>query len=137
MSCKGNIYTSGEHMSRNVIIPYNPKLKERARELRKRMTLGEKIFWQAIRRRELKYEFHRQVPIDEFIVDFYCHELLLAIEIDGASHEPEAAKIRDAERQARLENWGISFLRFPDDAVINNIEEVLKTIETWIANAEQ
>jgi hypothetical protein len=44
------------------------------------------LLWRQIKGQTLKYEFHRQVPIDEFIVDFYCHELKLAIEIDGDSH---------------------------------------------------
>ncbi len=61
-------------MSRNIIIPYNPKLKERARELRNNPTRGEKVLWREIRRKQLGYEFHRQVPLDQFIIDFYCHD---------------------------------------------------------------
>ncbi|NIX59063.1 MAG: DUF559 domain-containing protein, partial [candidate division Zixibacteria bacterium] len=64
-------------MPRNIIIPYNPQLKDRARELRKNPTVAEKILWREIRRKQLGYEFHRQVPINQFIVDFYCHELFL------------------------------------------------------------
>jgi hypothetical protein len=66
-----------------MIIRYNPKLKMRARQLRKRRTPSEALLLSKIRRKSLGYEFHRQVPIDEFIVDFYCHELKLAIEVDG------------------------------------------------------
>ena len=73
-------------MPRNTIIPYNPKLKQFARDLRNNSTLSEVLLWRQIKGQTLKYEFHRQVPIDEFIVDFYCHELKLAIEIDGDSH---------------------------------------------------
>ena len=119
-------------MPRNPIIPYNPKLKQLARELRKNPTFSEKILWNSIRRKQLGYEFHRQVPIDEFIVDFYCHELKLIIEIDGISHESEIAKINDAERQRKIENYGVSFLRFDDEFVIENPDKVISEIENWI-----
>ena len=72
---------------RNNIIPYNPKLKEYARQLRNNSTLSEVLLWQKIKGKALGVEFHRQVPINEFIVYFYCHEIQLAIEIDGSSHD--------------------------------------------------
>lgn len=59
----------------NKIHPYNPKLKELARKLRKNMTLGEVLLWQEIRDEKLGYQFHRQTPILNYIVDFFCHEL--------------------------------------------------------------
>jgi very-short-patch-repair endonuclease len=74
-------------MTKNTFIPYNPKLKILARQLRNNSTLSKVLLWNKIRGKALGYEFHRQVPIDEFIVDFFCHELLLAIEIDGSSHD--------------------------------------------------
>ena len=87
-------------MSRNTIIPYNPKLKQFARELRNNSTLSEVLLWRQVKGQALKYEFHRQVPIDEFIVDFYCHELMLAIEIDGNSHNDKFNY--DMNRQMKL-----------------------------------
>jgi very-short-patch-repair endonuclease len=69
-------------MAKNKILFYNPDLKEAARKLRKNSTLSEILLWQKIKGKALGYEFHRQVPINEFIVDFYCHELKLIIEID-------------------------------------------------------
>ena len=72
---------------RNKIIPYNPKLKLLARELRKNSTLSEVLLWQNIKQRGYGVQFHRQVPMLDYIVDFYCHEIGLAIEIDGSSHE--------------------------------------------------
>jgi len=119
-------------MPRNPIVPYKPKLKAIARELRKNATYSEKLLWNAIRRKQLGYEFHRQVPIDEFIVDFYCHELMLAIEIDGISHESIEAKINDADRQRKIENYGVSFLRFDDELVKENPDKVVSAIENWI-----
>lgn len=119
-------------MPRNIIIPYESRLKEIARELRKNPTLAEKILWREIRKKQLGVEFHRQVPVDRFIVDFYCHELMLAIEVDGASHESEEARARELKRQARLESLGISFLRFKDEEVLNNLDRVVRDIQVWI-----
>ena len=118
-------------MSKNKIIPYDPKLRELARKLRKESTLSEILLWKEIKNKKmLNYEFHRQVPIDKFIVDFYCHELSLVIEIDGITH---AGKEDDDEkRQKRLESLGVHFLRFDDLDVKFKMEEVLKVIEKWI-----
>jgi very-short-patch-repair endonuclease len=74
-------------MCANKLLSYNPKLKELARKLRKNSTLAEVILWQNIKGKVFDYEFHRQVPINDFIVDFFCHELQLAIEIDGNTHD--------------------------------------------------
>jgi len=87
-------------MPRNTIIPYNPKLKQFVRDLRNNSTLSEVLLWRQVKGQALKYEFHRQVPIDEFIVDFYCHELMLAIEIDGNSHNDKFNY--DMNRQMKL-----------------------------------
>ena len=119
-------------MKRNPIIPYDPRLKERARELRKNATVAEKLLWWEIRGKRLRFEFHRQVPIDQFIVDFYCHELLLAIEIDGITHDSKRAYEQDKRRQARIESFGVSFLRFYDHEVRENLTGVVKRIENWI-----
>ena len=66
-------------------LPYNPQLVERAKELRKIMTLAEKKLWYNYLK-TFKFRFLRQRPIDNFIVDFYCAELKLVIEVDGDSH---------------------------------------------------
>ena len=117
------------------IIPYNPKLKERARQLRGNMTQGEIILWKRLKRKQMMgYDFDRQRPIDQFIVDFYCKALQLAIEIDGSSHDSREAQERDQERQARLEAFGISFLRFQDSEVKQNIDGVCESIKYWIQN---
>jgi very-short-patch-repair endonuclease len=63
-------------MSRNYTIPYNPNLKQKARQLMN-STLAEILLWLNLRNKSLGYEFHRQASIDQFIVDFYCHELCL------------------------------------------------------------
>jgi len=116
----------------NKFYPYNPKLKKLARKLRKNMTLGEVLLWQEIRNKKLGYQFHRQVPIKNYIVDFYCHEIHLAIEIDGGSHNFTETGIYDLSRQNELEELGIHFLRFEENEVRKNLNLVLETIENWI-----
>jgi len=117
-------------MSRNKIIPYHPKLKFYARELRKNSTLSEVILWQKIKNEVFGFQFHRQVPMLEYIVDFYCHELMLAIEVDGNSHEYKY--VYDSFRQGKLENEGVVFLRFSDLDVKQQLQHVLFSIEQKI-----
>jgi very-short-patch-repair endonuclease len=69
-------------------VHYNPRLKQVARILRKNMTLGEILLWKELKGKKLLgYDFHRQKPIGEYVVDFYCPALKLVIEIDGDSHD--------------------------------------------------
>ncbi len=114
-------------MSRNKILHYNEHLKQRARELRKNSTSSEILLWKYIRKKQINnLEFHRQIPIDNFIVDFYCHEIMCAIEIDGSSHDNKEEY--DKERQLKLESMGVKFIRFNHSDVIKNIEGVVETI---------
>jgi very-short-patch-repair endonuclease len=117
---------------KNKLIPYNPHLKKYARKLRKAGVLSEVILWKAIRRKSLGVEFHRQVPIDNYIVDFYCHELMLVIEVDGSIHELEDVKLNDSVRQKRLESFGIKFIRFEDFDVKHNLEFVLRDLRAMV-----
>ncbi len=78
----------------------------------------------------LGYDFHRQKPILNYIVDFFCNELMLVIEIDGITHDYKLAE--DAERQKELESLGIRFLRFMDDDIKKNMDGVLINIRDWI-----
>ena len=112
---------------KNKIIPYNPKLKEYARELRKNSTLSEVLLWKNIKNKALGVQFHRQVPMLEYIVDFYCHELMLAIEIDGDSHLYKYEY--DIKRQGDLEQQGVVFLRFSDLDVKQNMFSVGLSLE--------
>jgi very-short-patch-repair endonuclease len=126
---------SQEGIYRREVIGYAGYLKELARKLRNNMTLGEVILWQRLKRKQIRgYDFDRQRPIDRYIVDFYCKDLKLAIEIDGSSHDSEEAKVNDRIRQERLESLGVRFLRFSDRDVKQNIETVVDEIDLWIAN---
>ncbi|MDR4499570.1 MAG: type I restriction endonuclease [Candidatus Scalindua sp.] len=115
------------------IIPYNPKLKELARKLRKNMTLSEVLLWDQLKQKKmLGFDFDRQKPLDEYIVDFYCKDLILAIEIDGGSHDFKEVYENDVVRQKRLESLGVRFLRFHDLDVKKNLNGVFRVIEHWI-----
>lgn len=101
-----------------------------ARELRKNMTPAERIIWENIRKKSLGMEFHRQVPVLNYIVDFYCHEIGLVIEIDGNIHEHNF--LEDGERQGKMEEYGLHFLRFSNDEVLSDIGAVKDTILNYI-----
>jgi very-short-patch-repair endonuclease len=117
-------------------VHYNPKLKSRARELRKNSTLAEVLLWNELKHKQMMgYDFHRQKPIERYIVDFYCPVLRLVIEIDGESHFGREAK--DKQRQKDLEGVGLMFLRFDDLTVKRNMEGVLKSIRGWIDEREK
>ena len=116
---------------RRKIIPYNPKLTKLARTLRNNSTLSEVLLLGALKGKQMRgYDFHRQKPIDRYIVDFYCPDLFLAIEIDGVSHIGKEGY--DEKRQRRLESLGVRFLRFLDSDVKTNLEGVVAAIGEWI-----
>lgn len=117
---------------KNTILPYNPKLKDLAKKLRQLGVLSEVLLWKKIKNKSLGFEFHRQVPIDNFIVDFYCHELMLAIEIDGNSHLNSELQINDIVRQDVLEKLGVIFIRFNDLDVKKNMNEVIRCLQVKI-----
>ena len=101
--------------------------RETARMLRKLQTPAEKLLWDAIKNRKLSgLKFRRQYPIRSYILDFYCPEFRLAVEIDGGIHILQ--KDYDEYRQRELEDTGIIFIRFSNDDVIFNLEKVLEKI---------
>ncbi len=114
------------------IFSYNPELRKLARALRKSSTLGEVLLWQAIKGGALGVEFHRQFPVDEYILDFFCPERLLAIEIDGSHHDHREAVEMDLTRQARLEELGIRFVRFSEAEVRDNLRGVVERVGVWL-----
>src|SRR3989339_977151 len=120
---------------KRTIIPYNPALKRKARDLRNKSTYAEIILCNYLKHKQLRgYDFHRQKPIDNYIVDFFCNELMLAIEIDGESHYGNEK--RDERRQKKIESYGIEFLRFDDLDIVHKLDLVIKRIEKWIDEYE-
>ena len=120
------------------IIPYNPKLKELAKKLRQTMTFSEVKVWNEIKNGQLMgYDFDRQRAIGNYIVDFYCKDLLLALEIDGITHLDERVMYKDKRRQQELEEMGVCFIRFNALLCINKVEAVVREIGGWIVEYEK
>lgn len=110
---------------------YRKDLIEKARKLRKSSTPGEIELWKLVKNKQvLSYQFRRQRPIKNYIVDFYCKELRLAIEIDGSSHDYKVEY--DQKRQEKLEELGITFLRFSEKDTKENPGYIVNEIESWI-----
>ena len=104
-------------------IPYNQNLKEKARKNRKNSTKPEiKIWNEILKEKFIGYKFLRQKPINNFILDFYCSKILLAIEIDGDSHYEK--ENYDFKRTNILNNLGIKIIRYTNLEIIKNIEGV-------------
>jgi very-short-patch-repair endonuclease len=111
-------------------LPYNSKLVERARDIRKHPTAAEKKLWLGFLR-TFKHRLLRQRPIDNFIVDFYCAKLKLVIEVDGDTHFTDEAMEYDQARTSVLEGYGLRVIRFTNKEVLENFEAVCAVIEGW------
>jgi len=107
------------------------ELLGRARELRQKQTSAEEILWECLRdRRLLNAKFRRQHNIGQYIVDFYCHAALLAIEVDGSVHDTQ--QVKDADRDEWMQSHGLTVLRFRNDKVFDEIEKVLSAIALYL-----
>ena len=119
-------------------IYYSPKLKQLARNLRNNSTLSEVLFWKEVRSKNLLgYQFLRQKPIGNFIVDFYCPKLKLAIEIDGDSHDNYKASQKDKMKENYLLKLGINLIRYDDHDIKSNIQGTIDHLIDWIENRNQ
>jgi len=95
------------------------------------MTLSEFLLWREIKGKKLGgYDFHRQKPIDEYVVDFYCPKLRLVIEINGDSHDGN--EYADFIRQKKLESKGLTVLRFLDADVKANVDGIVEHLKERI-----
>jgi len=113
---------------------YNKKSEqEKRRYLRKNMTYCEKIVWLHLRKKQLGYRFLRQYSIDHFVIDFYCPELKLAVELDGDVHENPDQKEYDKARQKYLEAFGINFIRIKNEEFLGNPDKAFLKIENAIS----
>ena len=106
----------------------HPIIRQFARELRQPQTPAEATLWRHLRNRNLKFKFRRQHPIDFFIIDFYCAEAKLLIEIDGESHFATEQMEYDQARTEYLEELGYKVIRFTNNDVRYNINEVVSEI---------
>ena len=102
----------------------------RAKLLRKKCTPAEKNLWKMVRNRKmLGLKFRRQHPLVKYIADFYCHEALLVIELDGSVHDSEISMRYDANRDKIITDLGITVLRFKNEVVFSNPEQIEKEIQ--------
>jgi very-short-patch-repair endonuclease len=125
-------------MQKRKIIPYNPNLKELARQLRNNSTKAEIILWQKLKGKQMYgYDFHRQKPVDNYRIDFFCHELMLGIEVDGYSHQIIEVFNKDVKKEGVMNMLGIHILRFSDEQVLKDTDNVIRAIEWYIANFEE
>lgn len=103
--------------------------KEKRRQLRKDQTFCEKILWIYLRDRKTPgYKFRRQYSVDHYVIDFYCPELKLAIELDGNVHEIPEQKEYDKYRQEYLERFGITFCRITNNELMSNTNSTFDRI---------
>ena len=115
-------------MLRDRYIP-NEATKANRRHLRSTQTKAEEVFWYEIRNSRTGYKFRRQVSIDNFIVDFYCHELRLVIELDGPIHEEQ--KDYDLQRNGILKEKGYVIVRYKNDEILFERERVMKELREF------
>ena len=137
--CVKRAATEGCHLEamidRRRVLRYSVAAGERARVLRKQMTIGEAVLWRCLKGKSIKgYDFHRQKPIGDHIVDFFCARLMLVVEVDGESHLGREEE--DASRQRILESMGLSFLRFDDEEIRRDARGAVRVIERWIEEQE-
>ncbi len=110
-----------------------PQIFQRAQDLRKQTTEAEELLWKKLRNRRFEgLKFRRQHPLNRFIVDFYCHEKLLVVEVDGGIHDDLEVKERDEGREEELKNFGLRIVRYRNEEVINDMNGVLDRLRAVI-----
>ena len=110
-----------------------PLARDRARSLRRSSTDAERRLWTYLRGGRLKEaKFRRQHPIGLYVVDFFCLEAKLVVELDGGGHDADAQRRADADRSAYLESRGYRMLRFCNNEVFTNIDGVLGRIAEFL-----
>lgn len=109
-------------------LPYNPKLRERARKLRKAGNLAEVLLWNQLKRKQFKgCDFDRQKIIGNYIVDFYCANANVVIEVDGVSHNSKVEY--DIKRDFYLEYLGLTVIHFTTKDVLQHLDDVMRFLD--------
>ena len=127
--------TSQDHPTNETAkyLPLSNQLKQRARDLRKHATDAETLLWQLLRRNQiLQMSFRRQHPLGDYVLDFYCHQGKLVVELDGGQHNEPAQQGHDERRTEYLQQQGLTVLRFWNNEVLENTEGVLQRIYEWL-----
>ena len=125
------VSANGERGRRNtknyMSLPYNPNLKERAKKLRQARNLSEVLFWNQVKNKKFKgFDFDRQKIVGNYIVDFYCSNCNVVVEIDGKSHDDKVEY--DAKRDAYLKSLGLEVIHIPVVQIMKNMSGVLKML---------
>ncbi|WP_313224190.1 endonuclease domain-containing protein [Stutzerimonas nitrititolerans] len=114
----------------------SPAQREFAKRLRNNLTDCERLLWRRLRNRQLSgYKFRRQHPFPPYVLDFYCAELRLVVELDGGQHYGDIGLEKDRLRTDYLERQGLEVLRFSNLDVLQNLEGALAEIVCWIEAA--
>lgn len=114
-----------------------PEIFRFAEQLRIKMTPSEKKLWEFLKQKPHGYKFRRQHPFSNYILDFYCHKIKLAIEIDGKYHDLPEQKKLDEIRTTEINRLGLTEIRFTNEAVNSQFEKVVNSIVTILkANSE-
>jgi very-short-patch-repair endonuclease len=115
---------------------YATSLVGNARQLRQKMTNAERKLWNLLKGKQMQIHFRRQIPFDQYILDFYCPRANLVIEVDGSQHYTKEGIIRDKVRDSYLQQHGLKVLRFSDRDVFMNIsgirQKIFKEIESFL-----
>ncbi|MGZ8236753.1 MAG: endonuclease domain-containing protein [Methylobacter sp.] len=110
-------------------LPYDKRLKPNSRSLRSNMTDAEQLLWQRLRRKQINgWQFYRQKPIGQYIVDFYCAAAYLVVELDGSQHLETDHQRTDQQRDAFLQSLGLRVLRFDNRQVLLETDAVVEVI---------
>ena len=116
------------------MLPYNPNVKHKARQLRKNMTNSERALWSRLRGKQLLgVQFYRQKPIGNYIVDFFAAKMKLVVEVDGSQHMETNHAKKDKRRDEYLTSVGLTVLRFNNREVLAETDAVIKIIYRSIA----
>jgi very-short-patch-repair endonuclease len=117
------------------MLPYDPRLKARARSLRANLTDAERCLWARLRRKQiLGVQFYRQKPLGRYIADFYAPAARLVVEVDGSQHSEPLQFEHDRRRTAYLKGQGLQVLRFTDRQVLLELDAVAEEIFRAVAN---
>ncbi len=122
-------------MKENMFYGAGPMIFELAKKLRNNVTATEMILWGRLKEKFPEIKFRRQHPVSIYIADLYCHSKKIIIEIDGSIHDSIEVKRNDAIRQKNLEDLGLKVLRFTNKEIMNNITQVLDTIEKYLQSS--
>ena len=104
-----------------------------AKALRNRETFAEKLLWSRLRNKQLGYHFRRQHPLSNYVVDFFCEQLKLVIEVDGSIHADPQVALDDQNKELSLRSEGLEIIRFTNDAIIKDVNAVVENIKEKIS----